>query len=457
MLSILEFGAVAGFTQMTGASVIGSFFVFQAVTGIIGIPGDLGVSRATEKQLSAKKPTGEVISTSLALKTLLLAPWILGFIFTSSYINDYIGVEGIVPLVAIGLITSQGQQLSIRILAGQLQVGRTALLRVVGKLVWVVAGFVLISGGWGAKGIIGAFILGDLTTIAGAIIRMDISIGIPKKKRAREMLDFGRYVFIGSVGGYIYSWMDVAILRLFIPTSLIGAYEIAWRVASLSVILTKAIRDTLFAQVSEWNSEGKIKGIENAFKKWLQPPLYLTIPAFVGAVVLGKDILDVVFGPETVVAYPVLIVFMLERIMRSVHMLIGPSLFAMDEPKLGYRGSIVAIIINLALNILLIPSFGMMGAAIATTFGSLSSAIVNIIYVQRFITLRLPWSRIVWSCGSALLMGIFVLFTRASLHSGQMRVILGVSIGFISYLLLLFIHREIRCEIKYALSEILGL
>ena len=454
ILSVLEFGGIAIFTRIAGASAIGSFFVFQAVTGMISIPSDLGVSRTAEKQLSSKEPVGEVISTALSVKLLLLLPWLFGLFVASSFVNEYVGVAGITPFVAAGLITAQGRRLSIRILAGQLRVGQTPLLRIIGKTVWVGLGVALVHLGWGPLGIITAFIIGDVAIAVGALTRMKRMISWPTRDRARGMIGFGRYIFIGSVGGYVYSWMDVAILRFFVPTSLIGAYEIAWRIASLSMILTTAIKDTLFAQVSEWYSDQKFEEIKDGFERWLQPTLYLTIPAFAGAIVLGKDILQTIFGAQVVLAYPVLVIFMLERIVRSIHMLLGPSLFAMEKPKLGYRGSIVAIILNLFFNITLIPMFGLIGAAVATTVGSAASAIVNIIYVRRFVPVQFPWSRIVWSSGCAATMALVLYFLLPYFPITWIGVALGIISGFIIYSMLLFANTDIRLETKMILHSI---
>jgi len=454
VLSVLEFAAISLFTQISGAAAIGSFFVFQALVGIIGVPGDLGVSRAAEKQLAGEDPQGEVMATAVILKGLLISPWVLILFLAAQYVESYVGVVGITPFVALGLITSQGRRLSIRFLAGQLRVGQTALLRLIGKVAWIFTGLILVEVNWGATGIIAAFILGDIMTILGALARMNITVSWPTAARARQMLNFGRYVFIGSVSGYVYSWMDVAILRLFVPVSLVGAYEVAWRVASLSMMLSKAIKDTLFPQISRWHTEERYDEIENAFKKWMQPPLYLTIPAFMGAIVLGRDILRILFDADIVVAYPVLLIFMLERTLRTISMLLGPSLFAMDKPKWGYRGNVASILVNLVLNVSLIPFFGIMGAAVATTLGSAVSVAMNINYVSRIVPIHFPWSRVAWSTGSAVLMASTVYLLYPFLLPGLRGLILGIGCGICIYMLLLFSNTTILEETMEMISSL---
>lgn len=452
----IQFGAIAGFTRLLGPGPVGSFFVFQTIVGLLGIPSDLGVSRAAEKRLSSDEPAGEVMCTAALLKVALLLPWLVALFLGREHVERYVGVEGVLPFVVAGLIASQAFRLALRLLAGQLRVHQNAILKVAGQTVWITVGFLLVSAGWGARAVIASYVLGRTATVAGALVRLDIDVGRPQLRRARDLFDFGRYALVGDVNGYVYQWLDVAVLRLFVPVSLVGAYEIAWRVASVSVLLTKAIRTSLFPQISNWYARDRLEKIESAFYNWVQVPLYLTIPAFAGGVVLGEDLLRTVFSAEVAVAYPVLLVFMFEKILRSVQLVVGPSLFAMDEPQLGYRGNVAAIFTNLVLNFALVPFFGILGAAVATTVGAAVAAVLAIGYVQSLVPLRVPWSQIGWSVASAAVMALGVYFVTISVPSGITRVALGLAVGTTTYFAMLFVNRNIRGQVHGAIQTYAG-
>ncbi|MFC7138437.1 polysaccharide biosynthesis C-terminal domain-containing protein [Halosimplex aquaticum] len=456
VVAVVEFAAIAGFTQALGTGPMGSFFVFQAVVGMLGVPVDLGISKAVEKQLSADEPLGEVLTTSIAVKGVLALPWIAGLVILTPRVEQYVGVEGVVPFIVVGLAVTQSRALGLRTLAGQLRVDENAFLKVIGKLVWVASGAALIHFGWAAKAMITAYILGRFATLLAALVRADLAASAPSAARARSLIDFGRYVFVGSVSGFVYQWMDVAILRLFVPVSMVGAYEIAWRVASVAMMLTEAIRTSLFPQISQWHADDRLDEIESAFRQWLQIPLYLTIPAFAGAVVIGREILGTLFGADVVLAYPVLIVFMAEKILRSVQLVLGPSLYAMDKPVLGYRGSVAAIVTNLVLNFALVPRFGIIGAAAATTLSAATAAAVAITYVSRFVDIDVPWRRIAWSVASAVLMAGAVAAVKPYLPGGVPRVALGVAAGAAIYFALLFVNEGIRLEMRGAIEDVTG-
>jgi len=447
----LEFAAVAGFTQLFGTSAVGSFFLFQTLIGLVGIPGDLGVSKAAEKTLSTGEPSGTVLASGILLKILLLAPWIVLALVFRSVIDSYVGVQGVAILVIAGFVANQFRRFLIRVLAGRMQIEKTAIIKVSGILVWVIISFLGIYLMRGSVSIILGFVIGDVVIILASATRLDVEVGRPRVTRMKSLLTFGRNVSIGSVGGYVYSWMDVAILRLFVSPTIIGAYEIAWRVAALSMMVTNAIGESLFPKISKLHAEDKLEDISDILYQWIQPPLFVTIPAFVGAVVLGNTVLTTLFSPQATIAYSVLLLFMAEKVFRSINMVWGSALFAIDKAKFGYRGSVVAIAVNLVLNPLLIPVFGIQGAAAATTLSAMASLVVNLRYLNQFISITFPWHRIGWAFASSMVMGLVIFGLKGYLPPGLASLVVGVGAGIGIFLLLILTNGEIKADLEAAI------
>lgn len=447
LLSVLEFIGIAYFTRVLGAGAIGSFFLYQTVIGIAAIGSNFGVSRAAERDLSSGDRPGEVMVTTVVLLFGLLIPFVGTILLVQPYLDAYIGIQGVSQLVAIGLITTQARRLVIRLLAGQMRVQQTASLRVIGKLIWVSSGIGLILGGMDAAAIVVGFIAGDIAVALTGLYRLDSALGKPSVKRAHSQLKYGFYIMLRSSGSYLYSWMDVAVLGFFVSSSLVGAYEIAWRVAALSLQLTNAIRESLFPKISELHSAEKTDEIRTVLFRWLQPPVYITVPGFFGALVLGEAVLGIPFGQEVIVAVPVLVLFMAEKTIRAGHLLFSAAVYAMDRPELGYRAEVIALAVNGILNLALIPPFGIIGGAVATTVSSVVAALINWHYLSQLVDLRLPIHRFGWSTLCALLMAGSVFLAKPFLPNGWMGLLGGVGLGIVVYSSLLISNSKVREEL----------
>ncbi|WP_080509813.1 polysaccharide biosynthesis C-terminal domain-containing protein [Haloarcula marismortui] len=145
---------------------------------------------------------------------------------------------------------------------------------------------------------------------------------------------------------------------------------------------------------------------------------------------------------------------MSEKILRSIHLIISPTLFAIDKPELGFRGSLAAILTNTLLNLALIPHFGIIGAAVATSVSALIAALVNIFYISDYIKISLPWDRLLWSTLASGIMAISVFYLNSYTSSNIIGTIIGVLAGIIIYFVVLFLNPNIRGFFKTLVYDI---
>ena len=260
---------------------------------------------------------------------------------------------------------------------------------------------------------------------------------------------------VSAVGNYFYSWMDVAILSAFVAAGItatraeIGAYENAWRLTMVATMLSQAISTALFPQISQWNVDDLTDKIENAISIALLPSVLFVIPVFVGTTVLAKDLLRILFGEEFTVAWLVLIILMGEKILQSGHVVLSHSLQAIDRPDLSAIATIVAVIINIIMNILLIWRFGIVGAAIATTISFGVNTVIHAIYLNRFLKISIPVQSAGWASAASIFMGVCVYGVHSMISVNSILdlaviVILGASI----YAPIVLIYPPIRRRLQ---------
>jgi O-antigen/teichoic acid export membrane protein len=241
----------------------------------------------------------------------------------------------------------------------------------------------------------------------------------------------------------------VAILGFFVAQQLISIYEISWRVASVVMVFQGAVRTVIFPQISDWNANDNIERIESLLEQALIPSLLFAIPALAGGVLVGADMLSIIYGNEFRAGYIVLVIFLTEKIFRSVHLTLSPTLFAIDKPQFGYRGSIISIVANCILNLVLVPLLGISGAAIATTLSSIIGAGVNVIYLSKFVSIKIPMKSLQWMIGSSTIMIIAIVVIKIFwVIDGLIKLGLVVFIGVAVYSFCILGYTPIRTEIR---------
>lgn len=451
----LLFVGITLFAQILEPSQLGSFFLFEALLGLLSIPADFGLRSAAEKRISEGRNADDVLTTVALLKLPPLLAVASGVIALEGPINQYVGLP-VANLLVVALFLNEFGRLTLRVLAGELRVGETAALRFSRYFVWFVAGVVFVVNDFGALGLIYGLIIGLVVMLLGGVYKQSTSFGVPSPELASSVLSYSKFDFVSNVGGYFYSWIDLAIIGLFMGLSQVGAYEVAWRVAKLVTLLSGSIASAVFPQISQWSAKDETKHIESLLPKVISPALVVPIPAFFGMLLFSSEILTFVFGTEYAIAAMALVVLSGEKIFQSLHMIFGRALRAIDRPDLAARAVAVTILINIVLNVVLIQKFGLIGAATATAFAFLVNMILHLQYLSNFLSIDINYREIGWfggaGVGMSIILFLFKTILRIEITSAFILFIFVIS-GATIYggLVLLYSPIRIKC-INYMLT-----
>ncbi|EJN57919.1 flippase [Halogranum rubrum] len=431
--TIVVFLGITYFARNLGSHQMGVFFLFQALLGMLAIPADLGINGSVAKRISEGEPRGQVLSTALVIKFVPLSALVFGIFLLRTHVNEYVGAE-IATLLVVAVILQEFAKLSIEFLSGELRVGETAFPALSKQVVFVGVGVILVTQGLGVFSLVYGIIIGLAVMLLWGAYKSSLSFDRPSISQARSLFDYSKYAFISSIGGYFYSWMDVAVIGFFMTQSDVGVYEIAWRVSAVLMLFSRSISTAIFPQISRWSADDATERIETLLPEVIAPSLLFVIPAFSGVALLSRDILGLIFGPEYTVGWVVLIILASEKLLQAVHIILGRSLQGIDRPDLAARAGIVAMVLNLVLNIVLVLEFGIVGAAVATAVSFVVNSALHAYYLSRFVSIRIPYTRIAGSIVASLGMCLGLIAARSTIAVDTLpRLLAAVFLGVLLY------------------------
>lgn len=450
--SVASFLAVVIFSRQLGADPLGTYYPFIALLGIIGLPSDLGISEAATKRISENEERSSYLSAAIALKLPIVFITGIAVLVASEYVNQFLGAD-LSVLVVVTLYIQSIAGLSLSTLRGELRVGETAILEILPQLSWLIVGYLFLLQGYGVRGIIYGYLFGIILQLTIGWIKVSIPIVYPKLNRIRSLFDYAKFSAVSSIGGLFYNWVDVGVLSTFVALGFtvtrgdIGAYENAWRLSLVLMIVGRSISITLFPQISYWDNKKARKKIESAIPTALFPSLLIVIPGFVGTLILSEDLLRVLFGPEFTVASIALIILVGGKIPQSLHILLSQALNAIDRPDLAAIAAIISAVLNLVFNIVLVWQFGLVGAALATTASFAVNTLLHAYFLNKFLEIKVPVREAGWSIVASGVMGVCVFGARTVIEPSGMISLVGiVLLGVIVYFPILMIYTPIRTE-----------
>jgi len=432
------------FARELSSHQMGIFFLFQALLGMIGIPANFGIGGGVTKRISEGKSADRIFTTAIILKLVPLTLVIAAILLLRGLINTYLGAE-LAWLLAVTIVLQSFARLAMQVLRGELRVGEVALPSLSRQIVYVGIGAILVVLGWNSLALVYGLLAGTVVMLLWGLYRSSVSIARPSLAIARSLFNYSKYAFISSVGGYFYSWMDVAVIGFFLTQSHVGVYEVAWRVTAVVMLLSKSIAGTIFPQVSQWNAEEASGRIEELLPKAIASSLFLVIPAFFGTLLLSSDILGLVFGSEYAAGGLVLIILMGEKLLQAVHVILGRSLQAINKPGLAARAGVIAMILNGILNIVLVWQYGIVGAAVATAVSFIINSLLHVRYLSQFVSIYFPYRHIAGSIVASIGMTVVILVVQSIIVVNSLpRLLIVVALGTAVYGMSVLAFRPLR-------------
>ena len=183
------------------------------------------------------------------------------------------------------------------------------------------------------------------------------------------------YFIIGKSG--------MIILGMYRPEAEVGYYSIATTLASLTVFALQAVNSMSAAKFSELHHSNKIDELFHVARKSAKLIFWATLPILLCFVIFGKSIITLFYGQAFSVAYPALFLLALGQFVDSISGSSG-MFMNMTGHQIALRNIMAsAAVINVILSLLLIPSYGMIGAAFACMISVSSWNIFTLIFIKR--------------------------------------------------------------------------
>jgi O-antigen/teichoic acid export membrane protein len=200
------------------------------------------------------------------------------------------------------------------------------------------------------------------------LLGRNIGRELPKAKRRYEVWHWISTAFpIFLVDGFflMLTYVDLLVLQLFVPPDDVAIYFAATKTLALVTFVYYAVASTTAHRFSEYHVTGEYEKLARFVTETVRWTFWPSLVLAIVLVVLGKFILSL-FGDGFSHGYPLLCVLVIGLVVRSS---IGPSerlLNMVGRQKMCAVVYAGAFATNLGLCFLLIPRFGLMGAAFAT-------------------------------------------------------------------------------------------
>ncbi|MBE8540561.1 oligosaccharide flippase family protein [Geoglobus acetivorans] len=196
-------------------------------------------------------------------------------------------------------------------------------------------------------------------------------------KIGKKLLTFSLPLMLGGILIFVMNWTDTLMLGYYGTSEVVGLYNAATPLARLIPIFLNSAAFLYPPIAASLYAKDRLKELKRTYQiltKWI---FLSTLPIFSVMFLFPEVTIGLLFGTKYLPASQALRILALGSMFHTFLGLNGLSLVVIGETRFGLKSSSVSAVLNVILNALLIPSYGIEGAAVATAVSYLVANILN--------------------------------------------------------------------------------
>lgn len=372
------------------------FFGFQLGSGIVHMIN----IQPTEQGKSTYYTSGVILSLLFGGIAVVLCMSSLGELLQLLNLADYRSLLLLmIPLLVIRIL----REYLHRVLQADSLFKPLALINSVSAIMQLLGGALLLLMGYGLLGVVAALYLANLFALVfllAMVTRRHRFAGHETDAvvvASRDLLKFCAYIYIAGLVVFLDTKVDVFLVNYFLSKETVALYAYAIEFALILTLIGDTISQVNFPNLSRAFSQGDHISIKLIYDRSVRFGFCaVSLFAMLG-VFASEEVIGLVLPSYYLTMLPVLHVLIVGIVPFAVFSSVGTMMTSSGRPLYDALPVAGSLVLNIALSIILIPQYGMMGAAVATVASFYSRVVLGVLIMERKIHLCFRYAQVIWA------------------------------------------------------------
>ena len=284
--------------------------------------------------------------------------------------------------------------------------------------------------GFGLFGAIVSLLIlkGIMLILEYLLIILQIRVVLPRYLLIKNYLVFSLPLVPSILCYWIYAVSDRYIIGFFLGMAPVGVYSASYNIGSIITLFYSSLSITLLPTLSKLYTGNEIENIKTHLKYVSKLYFMLAIPSAFGLAVLSKALLITFTTSEFISGLIIIPIIALATVFYNVGSLNSHVLMLYKKTKLFATITMLSALINIVLNIILVPLTGICGAAIATLITFAFYFAANSYFSFKKLAYEIDF-KFISKCITASIIMVFVIWKLDPRGAVNILISLGISAG----------------------------
>lgn len=368
------------------------FFGYQLGPGIVH---QLNVQASVDDR-AAYYSAGMVLTWLLAAVAVLFSLGMLDRLGRVLHLSSYKALMlWVVPLIVIRML----REYFYRVLQADSLFKPLAVVNMLAALIQLGGCVVLLSLGHGLQGAIIALYLANMMALIvllrfAATRHRLVWDREPLVAAMRDTMKFCGYIFIAAIVVFLDTKIDVFLVNYFLAKDKVAIYAYAIEFALILTMIGDTISQVNFPRLSKAFSLSEHREVREIYGRSIRMAFLAISFVAMAFSCFARDIIVHILPPHYLAMLPVLKVLLVGVVPFATLSAVGTMMTSKGKPIYDALPVAASLIANVLLSIWLIPRYGMIGAASATTFSFFMRVVLGGMVIEKHVETNFHYGRI---------------------------------------------------------------
>ena len=392
-----------------GAEALGWYALGITLIGFFGIFNTLGLAQSAVRYVAAYvaaktfaplhallwRGTAILVLANLFLVAILLTlgRWIAVRFYHVPQLVEYL------PWFAMIMLFGVLNGFYGKVLSGYKDLGRrTLIINFVGSPLNMLLAVVLIGRGFGLRGYLLAQIVSAVIVCVLLLVAVreltPVEARFATRKGAplqREVWSFSAAMLGIGLLEFLMVHVDKVALGHYLNARDVGVYSVAAAVVIYVPLVLQSVNQIFSPTIADLHTRGEHALLSRLFQSLTKWVIGLTTPLAAVVIVFARPIMRI-FGPDFAEGWPILVIGTLGQLVNCGVGSVGYLLLMSGNQKRLIKVQVVMAAVMIGLNLLLVPVWGIVGAAVAAAVTNVGMNLLNLQQVRTALQLS-PYNR----------------------------------------------------------------
>jgi len=395
--------------RVLGAEQLGLYALGMTMVNVVQMVGMLGLHGTAPRFVSVYNSTGKFdelrgyLTRSTGIILFLNLVWAIGLVLSGSWIARRLyhapDLGQYVPLFAVLAVLGAINVFYCQVLAGFKDVAkRTVITNFVGSPLVIALTVLLLALGTGMWGYLSA-------QVASAVVVVTLLVVAARKLTPREarfslaalppLAPEVKSMALAVLGmgalDFLISQADKILLGFYLNPRVVGIYVLASTLTSFIAIILQSVNQIFAPVIADLHAQGKRDVLQKLFQTVTKWVVGFTFPLACVMVVFAARLMRI-FGPDFVSGWTVLVIGAVGQLVNCGVGSVGYLLLMSGNQKRLIKVQCAMTVVSVVTNITLIPTLGLVGAALASAGVNVGGNLWNLYEVRKALRIS-PYNR----------------------------------------------------------------